>query len=181
VPPALTLLTAALASAAEAPIPLEPGTFWVYRESYTQRLGGLDATEDEQTRFEVRGSRARPFILQTGGFDPASAPVETGEGWIRLGPWTGEEALPLPLEVGRAGPRAEGDGEAWTVEAEEEIAVPAGSFRALRCAFRTRGSVAILWIAPGVGVVREAYGPPGARPEIERVLLRWGTPKRPAP
>jgi hypothetical protein len=38
---------------------------------------------------------------------------------------------------------------------------------------RTRETESVLWIAPGVGVVRETQGVPGQRPEIERVLLRW--------
>jgi hypothetical protein len=116
-------------------------------------------------------------VLQTGGADPSPGPVEAGEGWIRLTPWTGEDALPLPLEVGRAGPRTEG-GEAWKVETEEEVTVPAGTFRALRCVLRGSGSVSTLWITPGVGVVRETQGSgaPGRRPEIERVLLKWKKP-----
>jgi hypothetical protein len=102
--------------------------------------------------------------------------VEAGEGWIRLTPWTGEDALPLPLEVGRTGPRAEGSA-AWRVEAEEDLTVPAGTFRAFRCALRAPGTASLLWIAPGVGVIKETQGDrPGRRPEIERVLLRWASP-----
>ncbi|HKC11674.1 MAG TPA: hypothetical protein VKI41_06415, partial [Vicinamibacteria bacterium] len=69
-----------------------------------------------------------------------------------------------------------GAGAAWTVEEVEEVTVPAGTFAALRCALRTRHNASVLWIAPGVGVVRETQGTPGRRPEIERVLLRWGAP-----
>jgi hypothetical protein len=156
-------------------VPLEPGTWWEYRESYTERIGSLDSTSDDTTRFEVRGSGARPFIRQNGGADPTSGPVESGPGWIRLTPWTGEDALPVPLEPGRSGPPS-GAGAAWTVEEVEEVSVPAGTFAALRCALRTRENASVLWIAPGVGVVRETQGPPGRRPEIERVLLRWGAP-----
>jgi hypothetical protein len=151
---------------------LEPGTWWEYRESYTERLGAIDSTSDDVTRFEVRGRPGRLFILQTGGFDPSPGPVEEGDGWIRLAPWTGDDVLPLPLEPGRAGRAAE-DGTAWSVEAEEEVSVPAGTFKALRCAYRTRSQVSILWIAPEVGVVREVQGPPGRRPDLERVLLRF--------
>jgi hypothetical protein len=154
---------------------LEPGTWWEYRESYTEHLGGIDSSTDDTTRFEVRGSLELPFIHQSGGADPGSGPVEAGEGWIRLGPWTGEDALPLPLEVGRTAPPSEA-GPGYTVEAEEEVVVPAGAFRALRCALRTRRSESVLWIARGVGIVRETQGTPGMRPEIERVLLRWETP-----
>jgi hypothetical protein len=158
------------------PFPLESGTWWEYRESYTQRIGSLDSTEDETTRFALRGRPGRMFLHQSGGFDPGSGPVESGEDWLRLAPWTGEDALPLPLEAGRSGP-ASAAGGAWTVEAEEEVTVPAGTFQALRCAFRTRSQVSVLWVAIGVGVVREVQGSPGARPEIERVLLRWsGSP-----
>src|SRR5262252_5255902 len=133
------------------PVPLAPGTWWEYQEAYSVPSGELDLITDDVTRFAVSGSAAHPFIHQTGGADPASAPVEQGEGFIRLGPWTGEEALPLPIEVGRAGPSSEGE-EPWRVEAEEEVTVPAGTFKALRCAVRTRTSAAVLWIAPGVGV-----------------------------
>jgi hypothetical protein len=156
-------------------IPLKPGAFWEYRESYAERMGEIDSISDETTRFEVRGTPGHLVIRQTGGADPASGPVEEGEGWIRLTPWTGEEALPLPLEVGRSGPPSEAGAVVWKVEAEEEITVPAGTFRALRCALRTPTTVAILWIAPGVGVVKEQQGTPKARPQIERVLLRRGT------
>ena len=165
-------LLALLLALADAPIPLDPGTWWEYRESYSVPSGELDLITDDVTRFTITGPPGRPFVLQTGGADPASAPVERGDGWIRLGPWTGEEALPLPLQVGRQGPAA-GGVERWRVEGEEEIAAPAGSFRALRCAIRTPSSVSVLWIAPGTGVVKETQGVPGRRPEIERVLLRW--------
>jgi hypothetical protein len=158
---------------AEVPIPMVSGAWWEYRESYTQRLHGVDSTEDDTTRFVLSGRPGRWFINQTGGFDPSPGPADVGASWLRLGPWTGEEALPLPLEPGRRGPVAEGGG-AWTVELEEEITVPAGTFSALRCAFRTRSLESILWIVPGIGVVRETQGPPGEHPEIDRVLLRWG-------
>ncbi len=58
--------------------------------------------------------------------------------------------------------------------AQEEVTVPAGTFQALRCALRTWRNVSILWIAPGVGLVRETQGVPGRRPEIERALVKWG-------
>ena len=170
----LVLLQGALAA---SPVPLARGTFWEYRESYTEAHGELDSTTDSVTRFEVRGGPGRPYIHQEGGADPSSGPVEVGEGWIRLTPWTGEDALPLPLEPGRLGPRAEGGG-AWTVDAEEDVVVPAGLFRALRCVLRGPGSESVLWVVPGVGVVRETQGSgrPGRRPEIERVLLKWVKP-----
>ena len=164
-----------LAAAVAFVFSLEPGRSWEYRESYAEHVGGIDSITDETTRFEVRGSLEQPFIHQSGGADPGSGPVESGEGWIRLGPWTGEDALPLPLEVGRTGPRSEA-GPGFTVEVEEQVTVPAGTFRALRCALRTRENESVLWIAPGVGVVRETQGTPGRRPEIERVLLRWESP-----
>lgn len=62
------------------------------------------------------------------------------------------------------------------MEAEEDVIVPAGTLRALRCALRTRRSESVLWIAPGVGIVRETQGIPGMRPGIGRVLLRWEAP-----
>jgi hypothetical protein len=160
-----------------SPVPLTRGTYWEYRESYTEVLGEVDSTTDGTTRFEVRGRAERPYIHQEGGADPSPGPVEAGDGWIRLTPWTGEDALPLPLLPGRSGPRAEGGG-AWTVEAEEDVEVPAGTFRSLRCALRGPGSESLLWIVPGVGVVRETQGTgrPGRRPEIERVLLSWARP-----
>lgn len=167
----LALLVFPLAAA--LPFPLEDGASWTYREAYAERRGELSVVTEEETRFEVRVRGARTLIVQTGGADPAGAlPLEVGAAWVRLGPWTGEEPLPLPLEVGRSGPPAEGGRPGWVVEAEEEVAVPAGSFKALRCALRTWRSESVLWIAPGVGVVRETQGAPGARPEIERVLIR---------
>ena len=163
---------------AAAPIPLERGTFWEYRESYTEPRGELDATTDELTRFEVRGTPEHPFLHQSGGSDPSPGPVEIGEGFMVLGPWTGEDGLPLPLKLGRVGPRIDGAA-AWTVEEEEEVEVPAGRFLALRCALRAPGAVAILWIVPGIGIVREAQGTGerGRRPLLERLLLRYGGPK----
>ncbi len=160
-------------------IPLEPGTWWEFRESYTEHLAGLDSISDDTTRFEVRGTPERPFLKQEGGADPGSGPIEVGDGWIRLGPWTGEEPLPLPLEPGRTGPPSEG-GPGWSVEAEEEVTVPAGTFRTLRCGLRTRQTESVLWIALGVGIVRETQGAPRKRPDIERVLMKWGGPKGPS-
>jgi hypothetical protein len=170
----LTRVMLALLLLAPFAIPLYPGAFWEYRESSSERIGEIDSITDEVTRFEVRGTPGHLSIRQTGGVDPASGPVEVGEDWIRLTPWTGEEALPLPLEVGRAGPASEEGAAVWKVEAEEEVTVPAGIFRALRCALRTTTSLSILWIAPGVGVVKEQQGSPRTRPHIERVLVRRG-------
>ncbi|HEY7516170.1 MAG TPA: hypothetical protein VIC87_16895 [Vicinamibacteria bacterium] len=161
-------------AAASLPFPMETGRFWEYRESYTERREGLDVTTDDVTRFQITGSASRPFLSQRGGADPSSAPIEWGDDWLRLGAWTGEEPLPLPLAVGRSGPPAEGRRPGWTVEAEEEVRVPAGEFRALRCALRTWRSESILWVAQGIGVVKEVQGTPGSRPEIERVLVRYG-------
>jgi hypothetical protein len=170
---------ALLALLLQSPIPLEPGTWWEYRESSTERLGEIYSTTEHETRFAVTGSRARPFVVQRGGVDPVSGPAQAGPGWVRVAPWTGEDAIPAPLEVGRAGPAPEGGGSGWTVESEETVGVPAGTFATFRCAYRTATAVSILWIAPAVGVVREAHGPPGARPELERELLRWAGPARP--
>jgi len=175
---------AATVGSVDDPVPLRPGTYWVYRESYTENLRGLDATQDARTRFVVRGSPGALFIHQSGGFDPAPGPVERGAGWLQLGPWTGEDALPLPLEVGRSRPAGGGTLEGWTVEALESVSVPAGDFAAaFRCALRTRRNISILWIVPGVGIVRETQGVPRRRPEIERVLLEWASPGmvRPTP
>jgi hypothetical protein len=167
------LVLALLAGVPEGfPVPLAPGTWWDYRESWTEDLGGIHSITDAATRFEVRGSIEAPFLYQSGGDDPVAGPVETGDGWIRLGPWTGEDPLPVPLEIGRSGPSSEA-GAGWHVEAEDDVTVPAGRFRALRCAFRTRRMESVLWIAAGVGVVRETHGPPGRRPDLERVLLAW--------
>lgn len=157
----------------DGPIPLEPGTWWEYRESNTESLHGVYSTSDEVTRFDVRARRSGPYLEETGGADPFSGPVERGPDWIRLGAFTGEEPLPLPLEVGHAGPPSEG-GPGWSVEAEEEVTVPAGTFKTLRCAIRTWRTLSILWIAPGVGVVRQLEGAPDSPPELERVLLRRG-------
>jgi len=177
-PPEVTTL--ALLAAALLPIPLSPGTWWEYRETYTERIGALDSIQDDTTRFAVGGRVAAPFIHQSGGADPVSGPVRWGDDWISLAPWTGEERLPLPLEPGRAGPPPAPGLEAWTVEERQSVTVPAGTFEALRCALRTRRLHSVLWIAPSVGVVREQHGEPGRRPEIERVLLRWSGASRPA-
>lgn len=168
----------ALLLAVALPLPLDPGTYWVYRETWTEHLGALDSHEESETRVEVRGG-GRPFLLQTGGLDPAPSPAEWGEDWLRLGPFTGEDPLPLPLEVGQAARAGDGERPGWRVEAAEEVTVPAGTFTALRCALRTPENESLLWLAPGVGVVRTTEGQPGRRPDLERVLLRWG-PHKPA-
>ena len=95
------MIALVLAAALAPPFPVAPGTFWVYRESYAERRGDVDVVSDDDTRFEMHGTAARPLVVQTGGADPAgTAPIEVGEDWVRLGPWTGEEVLPLPLETG---------------------------------------------------------------------------------
>jgi len=176
------LLVGLLATPPSSPVPLAAGTWWEYRELYTEYIGALDSTEEGLTRFRVHSGRRGPFITQSGGADPVSGPAELGLHQLRLAPWTGEEALPLPLSLGSEGPVAEAGMRPWRVEAEDEVEVPAGRFRALRCANRTPRAVSILWIAPGTGIVREIHGPPGRRPEIERVLLRWsGSPAATAP
>jgi hypothetical protein len=170
---AALLLAAALV--AEPPFPLENGAYWVYREAYAEKRGAVDAISEEETRFAVRRTPRQLLVVQTGGADPAGAvPVELGPDFVRLGPWTGEEPLPLPLEVGRSGPSEE-ERAPWLVEAREQIGVPAGRFDAFRCALRTWRSESLLWIVPGIGVVKETTGTPGQRPEIERVLLRAST------
>jgi hypothetical protein len=173
------LLVLLLGPPADFAVPLSPGTWWDYRESWTERLGGIDAITDAETRFEIRGTPEAPFVYQIGGEDPVAGPVVTGAGWVRLGPWTGEDPLPVPLAVGRSGPPSAG-GAGWTVEAWEDVSVPAGTFRALRCALRTRRTDSVLWIAPGVGVVRETHGPSRRRPDLERVLLAWSGGETPA-
>jgi hypothetical protein len=173
---ALALVAAVLAQAAAAedsPIPLVSGSFWEYRESYAEQHAGVAAIEETTTRFAIHLGRRGFYVTQRGGADPASGPVERGDGWIRLLPWTGEDALPLPLELGRVGRGSSAEHEGWKVEAEEEVTVPAGTFKALRCAIRSWTQVSLLWIVPGVGVVKETQGAPGRIPEIERVLLRW--------
>lgn len=165
-----------LAAALAPPFPTAPGGFWEYRETYAEHRGDVDVVSDDDTRFEMRGTARRPLVVQTGGVDPAgAAPIEQGDDWLRLGSWTGEEPLPLPLVVGAARPTDEDGRAGWVVEAEEEVTVPAGRFTALRCALRTWRSESVLWIVPAVGVVRETQGVPGRRPEIERVLLRAST------
>jgi hypothetical protein len=173
----LPLICLLLLTISEAPFPLEPGTWWAYREAYTEHLGAIDSTEEAVTRFEVHGSRERPFLHEIGGADPGSAPVEFGDRFMRLGAFTGEETLPLPLVVGSSGPASEGGEQGFKVEAEEVVEVPSGVYLALRCALRTSTTVSVLWIAPGVGVVREIEGRPGAHPDLERVLVRWDTPR----
>ena len=174
----LPLTFALLLAQAAPPLFLEPGTWWEYRESYTERLGGLDRISDDTTRFEVHGRAGRLFLDQKGGFDPAPAPIELAPSSLRLGGFTGDEPLPLPLALGRRGPILEAGLSAWVVEAEEQVNVPAGSFAALRCVLRADSVIGALWIAPAVGVVRETQGVRGRRPDLERVLLRWGTAGR---
>ena len=166
-----------LAALLPLPFPIEPGaSWWVYREAYAERRRDVDVITEDETRYEARGTRRRVLVVQTGGADPAgTAPIEIGEGFVRLGPWTGEEPLPLPLAVGASRPGDEEGNAGWVVEAEEEVTVPAGSWKAMRCALRTWRSESLLWIAPGIGVVRETQGAPGQRPEIDRVLLRAST------
>ena len=160
----------------EAPVPLPPAAWWEYAEAYTEQVGPLRATSDRTTRYTLSVSGGRAWVKQTGGADPAPGPIEQGQGWIRLGPWTGEDVLPLPLQAGSEGAASAEGAAVWRVEAEESVQVPAGTFWTLRCALRTPRSESVLWIAPGVGVVREVQGAPGKAPEIERLLERWSGP-----
>jgi hypothetical protein len=155
-------------------LPLDPGTWWVYREYSREPIGALWSTTEAVTRFEVRRTRGGGLLLlQTGGVDAASAPVEWGHDWVRLGVFTGEEPLPWPLAPGAAGSAPAEGLRGWSVEAEEGMSVPAGEFMTWRCAIRTRSAESVLWIDPAVGVVRETQGRPGEPAEIERVLVRW--------
>ncbi len=170
------MLTAllALAQAVPSPIPLGNGAVWEYRESYAEQHAGIAAIEDTATRFRIHRTKSGGYyVTQRGGADPASGPVERGPDWIKLLPWTGEDALPLPLREGSVGPGSSPDHPGWKVEAEEEVSVPAGTFKAWRCTIRSWTNESILWIAPGVGIVKETQGTPRRQPEIERVLVRW--------
>jgi hypothetical protein len=177
---ALPLLLALGAPPVAAPFPVAPGQFWEYRETYTEQLGDVAASSEDTTRVYVIGSLSAPFLKQEGGAEPTPGPIEWGEGWIRLTTWTGEEALPLPLAKGGVGPGVEPGRPGWLVEDEEEVKVPAGAYRAWRCVLRTRETLSVLWIAPGVGVVREWHGTPNGKPELERELLRFGAGPPPA-
>jgi hypothetical protein len=166
-------LLSLLSPQTDSPVPLDAGTWWEYRELAREKTGSLWSATELTTRFEVRGTSRGLFVRQTGGADPAPGPVELGERWIRLTPWTGEEALPVPLAVGAVGPGAADGLAGWRVEEEETISVPAGDFRAFRCVLRTPSLDSVLWITPGVGVVRETQGRPEEPPDIERELVRW--------
>lgn len=161
------------ARTAESPIPLVHGSVWEYRESYAESRDAVDAIEETTTVFRIHRGQKGYYVAQKGGADPTSGPVEQGPDWIRLLPWTGEDSLPLPLLVGRVGPGTSAGSKGWSVEAEESVTVPAGTFKALRCTIRSWTNLSVLWIVPGVGIVKETQGTPGRRPEIERVLLRW--------
>jgi hypothetical protein len=172
--PPLVALFFSLSAAEGVPFPLEVGTWWEFKESYTEHLGEIDSTSEDLTRFEVRGTGSRLVLRQTGGPDAATTPIEVGEDWLRFGVFTGEDALPLPLRAGSAS----GNLHRFTVEKEEVVKVPSGVYLALRCSLRTRDLVSLLWIAEGVGVVREVEGRPDAHPDLERVLVRWGESRR---
>jgi len=165
--------TVALLLQAQAILPLESGAWWEFREISREKVGALWSATETVTRFIMRGAGQSRHLHQEGGVDPSPGPVEWGAGWIRLGPWTGEEPLPLPLAPGAAGPGLAPGLEGWRVEDEETLVVPAGEFHALRCALRTPEQESLLWIAPGVGVIRETRGAPGEPPDLERSLLRW--------
>jgi hypothetical protein len=165
----------------QVPLPLEVGTWWEYREISREKSGPLWVASETVTHFVVRSLDGRPFLHQEGGFDPSPGPIERGDDWIRLAPWTGEEPLPLPLAVGAVGPGLEAELQGWRVETQETISVPAGEFTVFRCALRSPEEDAVLWIAPDVGVIRETQGVPGQPPDTERLLLRWSGEKQRAP
>ena len=57
------MLSLPLLAALAGPIPLAPGTWWEYRESYTEHLeGALSSTLEEVTRFVVHRGRRGPYI-----------------------------------------------------------------------------------------------------------------------
>jgi hypothetical protein len=183
-----SILAASLTGLLSPATPFVPGAWWEYRELAREKTGTLWSATESTTRFEVRRTRTGLFLHQTGGADPAPGPIETGDGWLRLTPWTGEEALPDPLTTGATGPRSGDALEPWRVEGQETVSVPAGDFRAFRCALRTRTLESVLWIVPEVGIVQEMQGVPGQPPEIERALVRWsggpsgtGPPRKPTP
>jgi hypothetical protein len=171
--PASLFLAVLLLGTPSAATPFTAGAWWEYRELARERAGTIWSATESTTRFEVRRTRDGLFLHQSGGADPAPGPIERGEGWLRLTPWTGEEALPDPLTTGAAGPPAEDGLEPWRVEGEELVSVPAGDFRAFRCALRTSSLESVLWVVPDVGVVQEMHGVAGQPPELQRVLLRW--------
>jgi hypothetical protein len=167
--PTLSLLVLLLS--AEPPFSLEPGTWWEYRESYTEHVGAIDSTTEDTTRLEVRGREGHLVLRQEGGPDPATVPIELGENSLRFGILTGDQVLVLPL---KADPPPPPDPGQFSVEGEEVVTVPSGVYLAVRLALRTPRFVSLLWVAEGVGVVRQVEGRPGAHPDLERVLLRWG-------
>jgi hypothetical protein len=167
------VLVLLLLNPASADWPFAPGTWWDYRELSREKVGPIWSASEAETRFTVRGSLIRSFIAQEGGAEPSSGPVELGPDWVRLVPWTGEEALPWPLRVGAAGPSADDGTPGWRVELEETVSVPAGTYRTFRCALRTSVSWSVLWVAPDIGIIKEEHGAPRDPPELERVLLRW--------
>jgi hypothetical protein len=161
-------------------VPLTPGTWWEYHELARERIGKLWSATDDTVVFSVRGRPGALLLAQRGGTDPGVGAVEIGEHSLRLGLWTGEGALPLPLVVGAEGPPMAEGLAGWRVEAEEVVEVPAGRFDAFRCGLRAPTSESVLWIAPGVGIVRETFGTPGEPPLVERELMRWKAADSPA-
>jgi len=62
----------------------------------------------------------------------------------------------------------------YSVEAEEEVATPAGSFRALPVSVRGKTLAYRRWYAPEVGMVKETTFLPDGSLLDEKVLVRWG-------
>jgi hypothetical protein len=198
------LLALFIASLTAAPVPKEinpPGPFfpaklgtaWAYRgtfpsgEQETTEVILESETKDGETRFSVgcalndNGTGPRLlgadrfvakadglFLLEQAGakYDPPlcilKLPLRRGDSW-KVSVLRGEEKVEGNFTVGKE---------------LEEVAVPAGKFRAYRVERRlvSRGKEeAIYWYAPGVGVVKKVGSPTNPKYRNEHVLKCFGS------
>lgn len=179
--PAMAADQSAVAGISPAIMPLALGREWVYRDTAgetiirvaaRERFAGVDCYRldwvgvapfqseywqvhdggisvvgrrvmDRVTRF------AAPYLLLRNG-------TGAGENW--------ESAVSSDMFT---------DSLRMAVGAEEEVATPAGRFRALPVTVRGKTLMYRRWYAPGVGMVKETTALPGGSPLDEKVLIRW--------
>jgi hypothetical protein len=149
--------------------PTEVGTKWVY--SIRGGGGGEPAYEHVLvlTKAERDGDGMVLTVEQASGRDPdgpttpfyrlrlsAAGVEEVGKYGKDLSPTTWAIRGPVRIGANWENPDTDGSpGDTYTIGGEEEVAVPAGKFRAVRL---DRGSGVRVWMAPDVGVLKWGQG-----------------------
>ncbi|MBW3622495.1 MAG: M48 family metalloprotease [Armatimonadetes bacterium] len=153
-------LSPALAVPESPWIPLRPGSRWTYR---AVGAGG----QVQRSEWRVTG-----LVPDS----PGAVQLEISlPGAVDLDPWARVTAQGMEFRL-----RPNDPDSAWkldtplpaTVMAEEEVTVPAGTFRCARVEKPAgEGHTVTLWVSPGVGVVKRRFQPSGLTEELESFEL----------